>query len=85
MIITTTTALVIINIIAFAVYTYGLIKLLPILRKVEVFKVGHGGEIQIAGQTWEVNGKLVAMITIPFLVYPIIIVTYGWVIYRIVA
>jgi hypothetical protein len=80
---TPTVALVIINIIAFAVYTYGLIALIPILKA--VFKAGKGAEIQIAGQVWKVSYKLLALTTTPFLVYPVIILTYAWVIYRIIA
>jgi hypothetical protein len=77
-------ALSIINAIAFLVGAFCLIKLAPILRKVIAAKRANLPEILIAGQTWSVNYKLVALITLPLVAYVGLVSIYAWVVYRII-
>jgi len=77
MTITPTISLTIINVIAFVVYSCCLIKLAPILRQVIVAKRANLQEIQIAGQTWRVNYKLLALTILPFVVYALMAPTWA--------
>ena len=80
---TPTVALVIVNTIAFAVYTFGLIVLVPILKA--IFKAKKNENIQIGGQIWKIDYKLLAITLTPFIAYAFIVPTWAWVIYRIFA
>ena len=77
--ITPAISLTAINVIAFSVYTYCLLKLVPILHKLVVAKKAKHNEIQIQGQNWKVNSGLISVVTLPFVGFVVIVLFFIWV------
>lgn len=79
MTITPAISLTAINVIAFSVYTYCLLRLIPILHKIIVSKKAKHKEILIQGQNWKINYRLISMVTLPFVGFVAIILFFVWV------
>lgn len=82
--ITSTVALIIINIIAFLVGGYCLIKLTTILKKMFLARLSNVPEILIGEEMWKVSCKMLAIIILILAIYISMVMVYADLIYKMI-